>query len=117
MALILVVDDELIVRNIVEMALKFEGHQVMVAPDANRATHLCAGHKFDLVTTDLNMPGMDGLALCRVIKTNKPDLPILMIASSPSDPLLADAFLRKPFSFNELIKAVNSLLKNSKKTT
>ncbi len=111
MARILIVDDERFVRVLLEATLKAVGHKVTLASDGNSAMNLFAHGSFDLVTTDLNMSGMDGLELCRAIKASSPSLPILMIASSPSVPLLADAFLAKPFVVDDLAKAIDLLLK------
>lgn len=110
---VLVVDDDPDLRSEIRGRLKLSGFQVYEASNADEAQRLCEQHPFDLVITDVHMPGssMDGLDLLRTIKSSHPLPVIVMTGMSGRDPRFfadagADAFLPKPFADSDLMGAV-----------
>jgi two-component system capsular synthesis sensor histidine kinase RcsC len=115
---ILVVDDEPSVCEAIKMMLEHDGHRVQMANSGSEALGLLEQRRFDLVTTDFSMPGMNGDALAAAIKERLPNLPILMVsgnaarAMSSGNPLLGvDLVIWKPFLLADLRKAIDSLLR------
>lgn len=112
-AKILVVDDEQFVRDLLVKILARKGHVVRGAADAETAIDLLGREPFDLVLTDVVMPGIDGFELLRRIKGAWPGIKVVVLTGyarrqSISDFLLygADEYLAKPFQVHELLAAV-----------
>lgn len=115
-ARILVVDDELIVRSWIARLLQEEGYVVEVA--TNGAEALRIAHEdpgaFDLLITDVRMPQMDGWQLGQRVREAWPGLPVLYVSgydghqSAPGP----EAFLRKPFEADDLLRRVAELLRD-----
>jgi DNA-binding response OmpR family regulator len=124
---ILVIEDEIKVAGFIERGLKEEKYAVDVALNAQGAITLLDLYPYDLITLDLMLPDMDGLALCRVIRSKKIQTPILMLtARSAVEERVkgldagADDYLPKPFAFEELLARIRSLMRrksNEKVTT
>lgn len=111
MKTILVVDDEDDHRLVTKLTLGGFGYQVVSARDAQEALSLFDPDIFDLVVTDNSMPGMNGLAMARIIKQRSPSTPVLMFSgAAPSDPTNLDAFLVRPVPMQTLREAVERLL-------
>jgi two-component system cell cycle sensor histidine kinase/response regulator CckA len=116
MAMILIVDDDPMIRVLVEVALQQEGFSVLTADSGKEAISLSQLHRGEigLLITDVMMPGMDGPALARKMVAERPDLPVLFMSgqSDPSDiePYPRSEFLAKPFSLAALLAQVRSLL-------
>lgn len=113
-AKILIVDDEQFVRDLLEKVLHRRGHEVVVVGDADQALKTLEGAEFDLLLTDVVMPGMDGFDLLRRVKSAYPQIKVIVLTGyarkqSISDFLLygADEYLSKPFQVHELISAVD----------
>jgi len=114
-AKILIVDDEQFVRTLLENVLRRRGHEVVAACDAEQAlAALAASPGFDLMLTDVVMPGMDGFDLLRRVRSAYPDIKVIVLTGfarkqSISDFLLygADDYLSKPFQVHELVAAVD----------
>ncbi len=79
MARILIADDELMMRKILSALFRSTGHEVMAAVNGYEALRLFSENPFDLVTTDCNMPVMDGSILAKRIKQKSPNTPVIMI--------------------------------------
>jgi CheY-like chemotaxis protein len=112
-AKILVVDDEQFVRDLLVKILARKGYRVTGAPDATAALGLLEQESFDLVLTDVVMPGLDGFELLRRVKGAWPGIKVVVLTGyarrqSISDFLLygADEYLAKPFQVHELLAAV-----------
>ncbi len=111
MGAILVVDDEQSMRDFLAIYLRRNGHQVKVAADGGKAIELLSHNAFDLVVTDLHMPGgVDGLGVLRAVKA-LPDITpevIVMTAYASADTALsamkqgAYDYLTKPFKLDEI---------------
>jgi two-component system, cell cycle sensor histidine kinase and response regulator CckA len=110
---ILVVDDEAIARRFMERALAQHGYRVMVANDGEQALELLrmTRRKVALVITDLVMPGMGGHAFALEV-ARLPSPPPLLYISAYERPQgeMAKRFLQKPFTVEELVKAVSALI-------
>jgi two-component system, cell cycle sensor histidine kinase and response regulator CckA len=110
---ILVVDDEAIARRFIERTLSQEGYRVMLANDGEQALDLLrtTRRKVALVITDLVMPGMGGHAFALEVARLPSPPPVLYISAyeSPQGEM-AKRFLQKPFTVEELVAAVHTLI-------
>jgi DNA-binding response OmpR family regulator len=113
---ILIVDDDQGVRQTLRLLLSVDEHTVFEAQNAVGALEMFNQHRFDLVITDFEMPGMKGDELARSVKRQFPSQPILMITAYAErlHHLVngADALLTKPFAFEDLRRAITALLSN-----
>jgi DNA-binding NtrC family response regulator len=110
---VLVVDDDAFVRSFMAMILREEGHSVVEAPNGKEALARFLNSEFDLVITDLKMPGMSGLELMQEGKKNKPDIHWIIITAygsigSAVEAIKAGAsdYLTKPFKNPEELRHV-----------
>jgi two-component system response regulator PilR (NtrC family) len=124
MSTILVVDDELSMREFLKILLEKEGYKVSTAPEASSAIDLIRGQKFDLVLSDIKMPGMGGLSLLEKIKEMDSSLPVIMITAfaSPENAVIAMKsgafdYITKPFKVEEIIKIIKSAISASSPTS
>jgi DNA-binding response OmpR family regulator len=113
MTRVLVVDDEVLTRQIVRTVLEANDYDVFEAADGAAALELIESQHPDLVLLDVAMPGIDGIEVCRrvngsckVVMLTAHDDPVTEKASRAAG---ADAFLVKPFSSVELIDRVESM--------
>lgn len=112
-ARILVVDDESIVRSVVSRLLENAGHSVMAALNGAEALRIMESDTmgFDLVVTDIRMPGLDGWELGQRVNALYPGMPILYMSGYDLDRGTRELpLLRKPFEAEELLSRVRSLL-------
>ena len=106
---ILIVDDQDPVREIICSLLEDDGHIVHEVADGFEALALLRAEKpVDLVLSDVDMPGIDGLALCSLINAEFPSLPVLLISGRPL-PAGVAAFVPKPFRASVLTQAIARL--------
>jgi CheY-like chemotaxis protein len=123
MALILVIDDNDLVRTLIRNILVTAGHKVVEAPDGEIALRLFRENVPDLVLTDIFMPEKEGIETIREVKKQRPELPIIAISGGVSNmdssfTLVwaqragADRVIAKPFPNAALMSAVNDLLVN-----
>jgi DNA-binding response OmpR family regulator len=114
---ILVVDDEQRLRDLVRNYLEHEGFAVLTAADGHAALDLMHQHAPDLVVLDLMLPGLDGLEVCRRLRTFSDAYVIMLTAKAEEiDRIVglevgADDYLTKPFSPRELIARVRAMLR------
>jgi len=121
---ILLVDDDPGIRLSIRRALEFEGHEVRTAEDGVLALEAIAQETPDLVVLDVTMPRLDGLGVCRRLRTDGNDVPILVLTARQgvSDRVAgldagADDYLAKPFALEELLARVRALLRRRPTTT
>jgi DNA-binding response OmpR family regulator len=118
---VLVVEDEIDVRELLTLHLKREGYEVTSFEDSEKALAACARNTFDLFILDWMLPGMSGLDLCKVLKTKlHVNAPILMLTARADtmDKVLgleigADDYLTKPFEVREFVARVRVLLRRN----
>jgi two-component system KDP operon response regulator KdpE len=116
---VLVVDDEEQIRRAVVRALTARGYEVHAAEDGEEALTIAAASQPDLVVLDLNLPGVDGLEVCRALR-RRGSVPILVLSvrEDESDKVAAldlgaDDYLTKPFGVEELMARVRALLRRA----
>ena len=116
-ARVLVVDDDVTVREVVVSYLRAGGHAVLEAADGVEALRVMRADPADLVVLDLMMPGIDGLEVCRRLRAST-DVPIIMLTAlgAEVDRVVglesgADDYVTKPFSPRELVLRVDALLR------
>ena len=113
---ILIVEDDDTFREILKTTLKKNGFEVEGAADGKSAQYILGFHDFDVVLSDVKMPNMDGIALLSWVKSNKNLSVILMtgfsevLETKKAAELGADGFLPKPFSHDDLLKAIHACL-------
>lgn len=115
---ILVADDDPAVGDSLRRSLTFNGYHVAVVTNGAAALEAIAGDRPDAVVLDINMPVMDGLDVCRSLRTSGDDLPVLMLTARDEvrDRVLgldagADDYLPKPFALEELLARLRALLR------
>lgn len=113
---ILVVDDDPAIRTSLRRALALEGYTVETAADGNIALSAIDTFGPDVVVLDLMMPNVDGLSVCRVLRSEGNKVPVLMLTArtETSDRVAgldagADDYLGKPFALEELLARVRAL--------
>ena len=108
---ILLVDDEDTFLSVAARALRFEGYEVVEAPDGLEAWAFARWTRFDLVITDNRMPHLSGTELVARLRELQPAPPILSLSGSHDRPEETGVrTLFKPFSIDQLVAAVRSLL-------
>jgi len=117
---ILVVDDDPGVRESLRRSLIFNGYEVELAEDGQRALSSIALRRPDAVVLDVMMPGLDGLETCRRLRAAGEDLPVLMLTAreAVADRVSgldagADDYMVKPFALDELLARLRALLRRT----
>jgi DNA-binding response OmpR family regulator len=114
--MILIVDDEPIIRALLEVVLQQAGFRVLTAGSGGDAIAISESHhgEIELLITDITLPGMNGWALARALVENDPDLAVLFMSGgcdeSQLDKYERSEFLAKPFSLVRLLAEVRSLM-------
>lgn len=110
---VLVVDDDPLILTVVDLMVRHVGHTVRTASDANAALDVLADSPADVIVSDIRMPGMDGLALARLVRKDYPQIPIILMtgylseySSGSASEIGVDGILKKPFKSTELIAAI-----------
>ncbi|MGF2943784.1 response regulator transcription factor [Mycobacterium sp. Lab-001] len=118
---ILVVDDDRAVRESLRRSLSFNGYSVELAHDGVEALEKIAAERPDALVLDVMMPRLDGLEVCRQLRSTGDDLPILVLTArdSVSERVAgldagADDYLPKPFALEELLARMRALLRRTK---
>jgi two-component system copper resistance phosphate regulon response regulator CusR len=113
---VLVIEDEAQVSALIKQGLEEQSFEVEVAFDGNIGERLALSRDYDVVLLDIVIPGINGFDLCKIIKTEKPNLPILMLTTlgTTADKVTgfeagADDYLLKPFEFVELTARLRAL--------
>ncbi|UYP19826.1 response regulator transcription factor [Rhodococcus sp. Z13] len=117
---ILVVDDDRAVRESLRRSLSFNGYSVDLATDGQDALEQVAASRPDAMVLDVMMPRVDGLEVCRRLRSTGDDLPILVLTArdSVSERVAgldagADDYLPKPFALEELLARLRALLRRA----
>jgi len=120
---VLVIEDEQQVSSFIKQGLEEQSIEVDVAYDGPMGRHLALTREYTSVILDIVIPGINGFDLCRIIKNEKPNMPILMLTTlgTTSDKVAgfeagADDYLLKPFEFQELVARLKALARRSLST-
>jgi two-component system copper resistance phosphate regulon response regulator CusR len=119
---ILLVEDEKKTVQFIKKGLEENGYEVDAAEDGLEGKKLAFSNQYNLVITDVIMPGLNGRELCKLLRDGQVDTPILMLtALGDTDDVVqgldsgADDYLSKPFEFKELLARIRSLTKRQPK--
>jgi two-component system phosphate regulon response regulator OmpR len=119
---VLIVDDDIEIRSLLERYLKGNQFAARTAADAVQMDRLLARDSFDCLVLDLMMPGEDGLAICRRLRAQGNDIPIIMLTAKGTDidriiglEMGADDYLAKPFNPRELLARISAVLRRRTK--
>lgn len=119
---ILIVEDDTRIAELIQRGLQEHGFASTLAYDGLSAKKLALQNDYNLIITDIILPKMDGLDLCKEIKQAKPDIPIIMLtALGTTDDKVegfdagAEDYLVKPFEMRELMVRIRALLKRHNK--
>jgi len=114
---ILIVEDEERIASLVRRGLEEQGHIAVVAYDGLSGKKLALQNDYDLVISDIILPHLTGIELCREIRMAKPDLPVILLtALGTTDDKVdgfdagADDYLVKPFDFRELLVRIRAVM-------
>lgn len=120
---ILLVEDEPRIADILRLGLAENGYETQVTYDGKLGYKLFQSTVFDLVVLDINLPGMNGYELCKLIRAENVNIPVIMLTalSSLEDKIEgydagADDYIIKPFEFKELLMKIRVLLKRTGNT-
>ncbi len=118
---ICLIEDELKVASFIRRGLEEQGYRVSVVENGTDGKKAVANEKFDLVILDVMLPDISGIDLCRSIRNNDTETPILMLTAlnQVHDKVLglkagADDYLVKPFHFSELLARIEALMRRNK---
>ena len=119
---ILLVEDEENLRSTIRLNLELEGYDVTEARDGKTGLDTFRSAHFDLIILDVMLPEMDGYTLCRKIRMENTEVPLLFLTAKGSSDervqglkLGADDYLAKPFNLLELLLRVSNLLRRKSK--
>jgi two-component system OmpR family response regulator len=117
---VLVVDDEPNIRELVEVALKFHGCAVAVSASGKDALHQAETYEPDLMILDVMLPDMDGFEVCRMLRADGNDVPVIFLTArdTTSDTIRGltlggDDYVTKPFSVEALVARVRAVLRRT----
>jgi DNA-binding response OmpR family regulator len=118
MKTILVIEDDISILRGLKDNLEFEGYAVLTETNGEKGLQLALNKKSDLILLDIMLPGMNGYEICRKLKKEKPELPIIMITARGSEmdkvsglDTGADDYVTKPFSIPELMARIRAVLR------
>lgn len=116
---ILVVDDEVHVIQLVDLALRTEGFEVIAACSGQEALQKAASEKPDIILLDINLPDKNGLDVCKLLKANENTrrIPVLLLSAMSQEQKIeqglsvgAVAYITKPFQVKPLIQKIREVL-------
>lgn len=120
---VLIVDDEIKIREVVKEYAKVSGYECDEASDGNEAIKLVKTNDYDCVVMDIMMPELDGFSACKKIKEIK-DIPVILLSArtEEDDKLFgfnigADDYVTKPFSPKELMARIKAIAERNNKST
>ena len=122
-AQLLVVDDEESIRALLETALRFIGFEVVTAANGAEALDAVMRSQPDLIVLDVNLPDLDGFEVCRRIRSDGNDVPVIFLTARDADEDVragftggGDDYIKKPFSLEELTLRVAALLRRHRRS-
>lgn len=119
---ILLIEDELKIARFLQLELTHEGYNLTIATEGRDGLIKAMDDKFDLVILDLMLPNLSGIEICRRLRSNNIQTPIIMLTakSDVSDKVMgldigADDYMTKPFAIEELLARIRKILSRSKR--
>ena len=120
MKTILIIEDDISILDGLKDNLEFEGYRVIAETDGKRGLKLALEKNIGLLLLDLMLPGLNGYEICRKIKQEKPDLPVVMLTARGSEMDMvsgldtgADDYITKPFSLPELLARIRAAFRRT----
>ena len=117
---ILLIEDEKKIADTLSKGLKELGYEVDIAYDGKIGLRLFQSYSFNLIITDINLPGVNGYDLCKIVRNSNQHIPIMLLTAlgATGDKIEgfdsgADDYLVKPFEFKELLVRIRALLKRT----
>jgi DNA-binding response OmpR family regulator len=117
---ILVVDDELLIRDLLYDFFSSRNYDIILAESGSKALEILGVEDIDLILTDLKMPDMDGLELIRRADTKKNGPPVIIMTGFPSIESAIEAirlrvadYIIKPFNINRLFESIEAVLEEN----
>lgn len=117
---LLVVDDEPSILTLLKFNLEQSGFEVLTAENGNDALDIATTEDLTLIVLDLMLPGMDGMDVCKTLRQEKINTPILMLTAKDDEfdkilglELGADDYMTKPFSPREVVARVKAILRRT----
>ena len=114
---VLIVDDEVMIRNVLREYVEFEGNEAFEAADGMEAVKLCRENDYDVIIMDVMMPRLDGFSSVKEIKKFK-DVPVIMLSARGEEydklhgfEIGVDDYVTKPFSPKEVMARINAVTK------
>lgn len=121
MARILIADDEFALRDMVDIALSLQGHEVFQAMDGAEAFQIATDEKPDLVLLDINMPRLSGIETLALIRINVElaHIPVFFLSGYSNEKIESlcpqvDGIIQKPFDIDYLYERIDDVLKREK---
>ena len=119
---ILIIEDEVNVASFIMRGFQEEGHSATIAMDGATGLQMMMDHTFDLVILDLMLPGINGMEVCRRIREDNSDIPIIMLTALGTTENIvsglnagADDYIVKPFKFSELFARIEAIKRRTQK--
>ena len=120
MASILIIEDDLNIQRGLKDNLTYEGYEISMSTNGDDGLQKALNGNFDLVLLDIMLPGLNGHEVCRRIKKDKSDIPIIMLTARNSEidkvnglDIGADDYITKPFGIPELLARIRAVLRRS----
>ncbi len=120
---VLIIEDDKEISNVVSVNLESNGIKTEQVHDGILGLKRSKSNEFDLIILDIMLPGLDGISICRNLREEKFNTPILMLTAKIDEidlvlslELGADDYMTKPFSMRELLARVGALIRRSEKT-
>lgn len=124
MSKILVVDDELSIVTLLQFNIEKAGFEVITASDGKQGYDLAVSEHPDLIVLDLMLPEMDGIEVTKKLRSEKVEIPILMLTAKDEEldkiiglELGADDYLTKPFSPREVVARIKAIMRRTENRT
>ena len=120
MKTILVIEDDISILRGLKDNLEYEGYAVITETNGTKGLQIALKKKPDLILLDIMLPGINGYEICRKVKKEKPELPVIMITARGSEmdkvsglDIGADDYITKPFSIPELLARIRAVLRRT----